>query len=177
MAQSNFEPKPTSCASSAVILGQLHQWGGTKDDTISADVFNFHSELWKTITTQGASPPGLYSAASAGSEHYLYTYGGLAEDNSLSGCLHRLDTKTSTWSQLAAHSANSPMKKGLSGMIVYKNWVIVIGGTGIPQGPLQPGSEWIKYNDDSGYGVTNEMHKFDLNKGRYKHCLLLLLIK
>ena len=141
-------------------------WGGRKRDTIFADVFNFHSELWKTITTQGAQPPGLASAASAGSEHYLYSYGGRTEDKSLSGCLHRLDTKTSTWSQLAPHSADSPMKKYLSGMIVYKNWVIVIGGMGKPQGPLQPGSKWIKRNDDSGEGVTNEMHKFDLSKGR-----------
>ena len=166
MAQAtSFEPKPKFAASSAVILGQLHQWGGREDDTISADVFNFHSELWKTVTTQGAPPPSLMFAASAGSEHYLYTYGGMVEVESL-GCLHRLDTKTSTWSQLAAHSANSPMKKFSSGMIVYKNWVIVIGGRGIPHGPLQPGSKWTALGDDSGEGVTNEMHKFDLNKGR-----------
>ena len=165
MAQAtSFEPKPKFGHSSAVILGQLHQWGGREDDTVSADVFNFHSELWKTLTTQGA--PGLAFAASAGSEHYLYTYGGEAEDKLLTGCLHRLDTKTSTLSQLAAHSVDSPMKKYWSGMIIYKNWVIVIGGIGIPQGPLQPGSEWIKLNDDSGEGLTNEMHKFDLNKGR-----------
>ena len=167
MAQAtSFEPKPRFAASSSVILGQLHQWGGREDDNISADVFNFHSELWKTVTTQGAQPPRLAFAASAGSEHYLYTYGGMAEDESLTGCLHRLDTKTSTWSQLAAHSVNSPMKKSLCGMIVYKNWVIVIGGIGIPQGPLQPGSKWIKHINDSGEGSTNEMHKFDLSKGR-----------
>ena len=172
MAQAtSFEPKSRVAPSSAVILGQLHQWGGRKRDNISADVLNFHSELWKTVTTQGAPPPGLYFAAFAGSEHYLYTYGGEAEDKSLTGCLHRLDTKTSIWSQLAAHSADSPMKKYSSGMIVYKNWVIVIGGIGIPQVPLQPGSEWIKLNDDSGDGFTNEMHKFDLSKGRNKHCL------
>ena len=167
MAQAtNFEPKPRTAHSSAVILGQLHQWGGKEDDTISADVFNFHSELWNTVTTQGAPPPGLAFAASAGSEHYLYTYGGVAEDGVLSGCLHRLDTKTSTWSQLAAHSADSPMKKYWSGMIIYKNWVIVIGGIGMPQGPLQPGSEWVNQNDDTEEGLTNEMHKFDLSKGR-----------
>ena len=162
----SFEPEPRVGPSSAVILGQqLHQWGG-KNDIISADVFNFHSELWRTITTRGAPPLGLASAASAGSEHYLYTYGGMTEDQSLTGCLHRLDTKTSTWSKLAAHSANSPMKKYLSGMIVFKNWVIVIGGVGIPYGPLQPGSKWMKNNDNRGDGLTNEMHKFDLSKGR-----------
>ena len=174
----SFEPKLRVVPSSAVVLGQLHQWGGRGDDDISADVFSFHSELWKTITTQGAQPPGLHSAASAGSEHYLYTYGGRAEDNSLSGCLHRLDTKTCTWSQLAPHSADSPMKKCMSWMIVYKNWVIVIGGIGTPRGPLQPGSEWIKLNDDSGQGLTNEMHKFDIIKGRNTTLFeLLLLVK
>ena len=58
----------------------------------------------------------------------------------------------STWSQLATHSVDSPMKKFLSGMIVYKNWVIIIGDVGTPQGPLHPGSKWIKYNDNSGGG-------------------------
>ena len=52
----------------------------------------------------------------------------------------------------------------MSGMIVYKNWVIVIGGVGIPQGPLQPGSKWIQCDDGSGEGLTNEMRKFDLAK-------------
>ena len=161
-----FEPKLRVVPSSAVILGQLHQWGGRGDDTVSADIFNFHSEMWKTVTTHGAPPHGLHSAASAGSEHYLYTYGGMAEDKSLTGCLHRLDTKTSIWSQLAPHSADSPMKKFSSGMIVYKNWVIVIGGVGIPLGPLQPGSKWNKFDDGKGEGLTNELHKFDLSKGR-----------
>ena len=167
MAQTtSFEPKPRFGNSSSVILGQLHQWGLGEDDNISADVFNFDSELWETIATQGAPPPGLIFAASAGSEHYLYTYGGMAEDKSLTGCLYRLDTKTSTWSQLAPHSADSPMKKFWSGMIVYKNWVIVIGGRGIPHGPLQPGSKWKTLDDGCGEGLTNEIHKFDLSKGR-----------
>ena len=97
MAQaSSFEPKPWFSPSSAVILGQLHLWGGGRDGNISAGVFDFCSEVWKTITTQGTPPLGFVSAASAGSEHYLYTYGGMAEDKSLTGCLHRLDTKTST---------------------------------------------------------------------------------
>ena len=161
MAQTtSFEPKPRFGRSSSVILGQLHRWRLN----ISADVFSFDSELWETIATQGAPPPGQVFAASAGSEYYLYTYGGLAEE--ITGCLHRLDTKTSTWSQLAPHSADSPMKKYWSGMIVYKNWVIVIGGIGIPHGPLQPGSKWSTLDDDSEEGFTNEIHKFDLSKGR-----------
>ena len=161
----SFEPKPSLCPSSAVILGQFYQWGV---GNISVGVFDFYSELWKIISTHGTPPLGFLSASSAGSEDYLYTYGGMAGDKSFNGCLHRLDTKTSTWSQLAAHSADSPMKKFLSGMIAYKKWVIVIGGTGIPHGPLQPGSKWIQCDDGCGDGVTNEMHKFDLSKGRNK---------
>ena len=46
--------------------------------------------------TQGTPPLDFVSVTSAGSEHYLYTYGGMAEDKPLTRCLHKLDTKTST---------------------------------------------------------------------------------
>ena len=52
----------------------IHLWEGGRDGNISAGVFDFYSEVWKTITTHGTLPPGFVSAASAGSEHYLYTY-------------------------------------------------------------------------------------------------------
>ena len=162
----SFEPKPGYSPSFAVISGQLHQWGIRQDGTVAADLFDFYSELWTITTTQGTIPPGLFLAASTGSEHYLYTYGGMTEDDSPTGCLHRLDTKTSTWSQLAAHSADSPMKKTGSGMIVYKNCVIIVGGWGKQHCPLQTGFEWIQSNSNRGEGLTNEMHKFDLSKGK-----------
>ena len=42
----------------------------------------------------------------------------------------------------------------MSGMIVYKNWVIVIGGCGNTKGPFLPGSKWIQCDDGSGESLT-----------------------
>ena len=135
-------------------------------------VYHLSLESWRQLETHGPSPPGLFSGASAHSENYLYVYGGVKKDRSLSGCLHRLDTKTSSWTQLAAHSANAPMKKSGCGMITYENSVIIIGGFGVRNGPIQPGSEWRKVRDKddeedpSTKGWTNEMHKYDLREGK-----------
>ena len=121
-------------------------------------------EVWKEVPTHGSPPPGLAAGASAHSGHYFYIYGGVKEDYSLSGCLHRLDSITFSWTQLAAHSANAPMKKFGCGMIVYENSVVVIGGHGIKAGPIQPGSEWIR--GGNAQGITNEMHKYELSEGK-----------
>ena len=133
-------------------------------------VYDSCLEVWKEVLTHGSTPPGLHSGASAHSEHYLYAYGGVKDDGSLSGCLHRLDTKTSSWTQLAAHSADAPMKKIECAMIVYENSVLIIGGWGTRNGPIQPGSEWVckdedEYEDPDTEGQTNEMHKYDLREG------------
>lgn len=121
-----------------------------------------------------STPPGLYMGASAQSKHFFYVYGGFMQGNVLlSGCLHQLDTKRCSWTQLAAHSADGPMKKHESGMVVYENAIIVIGGFAKRNGPIQPGSEWRKQNikdvddDPNGEGTTNEMHKFDLTESKH----------
>ena len=119
-------------------------WGGKTVATNSLQVYHLSLESWRQLETQGPSPPGLFAGASAHSKNYLYVYGGVKKDRSLSGYLHRLDTKTSSWTQLAAHSANAPMKKSGCGMIMYENSVIIIGGFGVRNGPIQPGSEWRK---------------------------------
>ena len=138
--------------------------------TTSLQVYHLCLESWRQLDTRGPSPPGLYTGASAHSESYLYTYGGYKSDNvSFSGCLHRLDTKTSFWTQLAAHSADSPMKKAACGMIMYDNSVILVGGIAVRNGPIQPGSQWWSKDDGedpSTKGWTNEMHKYDLREGK-----------
>ena len=147
-----------------------------REATTSLQVYHPCLESWRQLHTHGPPPPGLYMGASAHSENYLYVYGGVKDDGSYSGCLHRLDTKTSSWTQLAAYSANAPMKKGGCEMIVYKNSVIIIGGLGIRNGPIQPGSEWRKgrdkddEEDPSTQGWTNEMHKYDLREGEGENC-------
>ena len=177
MAASRYEPDRRYSPCSSVINGELCMWGGKNEATTSLKVYHPYLESWRQLGTQGPPPPGLQLSASAHSENYLYVYGGYKRDcSSLSGCLHRLDTKTSSWTLLATHSAaNAPIKKVGSGMIVYKNSVIIIGGAGIRNGPIQPGSEWEKWQDNEydgdlkTMGMTNEMHKYDLRKGEGVH--------
>ena len=173
MAESLYEPDPRYCPCSAVIDGELCVWGGKTVATTSLQVYHPCLESWRQLDTLGSPPPGLYIGASAHSENYLYVYGGVKDDNvSYSGCLHRLDTKTSSWTQLAAHSANAPIKKRGSGMIIYENSVIVVGSYGIRNGPIQPGSKWEKLRDEDDeedpntQGWTNEIHKYDLREGK-----------
>ena len=173
MAESLYEPDPRYRPYSSVINGELCVWGGKLEATTSLQVYHLCLEAWRQLDTLSPSPPLLYAGASAHSESYLYIYGGVKCDNvSYSGCLHRLDTKTSSWTQLAAHSANAPMKKIGCGIIVYDNSVILVGGFGIRNGPIQPGSEWMKFRDEddeedpSTKGLTNEMHKYDLGEGK-----------
>ena len=163
---------------SAVINGELCVL-----ETTSLQVYQPYLESWRQLDTQGPPPPGLYLGASAHSENFLYDYGGYKSDNvSYSGCLHRLDTKTSSWILLAAHSADAPMKKVSCGMIVYENSVIIIGGYGIQNGPIQPGSKWRKMRDTDDddnpntKGWTNEMHQYDLSEGEGVNCTSLISV-
>ena len=170
MAESRYEPDPRGYSYSAAIDGELCVWGGKFKATTSVQVYDSCLEVWKEVLTEGPTPPGLYGGASAHTEYYLYVYGGAKDDGSFSGCLHRLDTKTSSWTQLAAHSADAPMKKIECAMIVYENSVLIIGGLGTRNGPIQPGSEWVcndedEYEDPNTEGQTNEMHKYYLREG------------
>ena len=147
-------------------------WGGKAVATTSLQVYHPCLESWRQLHTHGLPPAGLGVGASGHSENYLYVYGGVKDDGSYSKSLHRLDTKTSSWTQLAAHSVDAPMKKAACGMIVYENLVIIIGGFGLRNGPIQPGSKWKKgrYSDDeedpNTKGLTNEMHKYDMTEGK-----------
>ena len=168
MAESRYQPDPRSYSYSAAIDGELYVWGGKVVATTSVQVYDSCLEVWKEVLTHGSTPPGLGIGASAHSEYYLYVYGGIKDDGAFGGCLHRLDTKTSFWTLLAVHSAL--MKKKGCAMIVYDNSVIIIGGLGTRNGPIQPGSEWLcededEYEDPNTEGLTNEMHKYDLREG------------
>ena len=172
MAENLYEPDPRYYPYSAVVNGELCVWGGKMAATTSLQVYHPCLESWRQLHTHGPQPPGLGMGASALSEHYLYVYGGVqVGGHSYSGCLHKLDTKTLSWTQLAAHSAEAPMKTIGCRMVVYENAVLIIGGCGIRNGPIQPGSEWMKARDKDDNedpntkGWTNEMHKYDLKQG------------
>ena len=183
MAQSLYEPEPGYRSCSAVINGELCVWGGKMVAVTSLQVYHPYLESWRQLYTQGPPLPGLYGGASAHSEKYLYVYGGIKDDHVLyTGCLHKLDIKTSTWILLTEHSTNAPMKKVACQMIVYENSVIIIGGYGIRNGPIQPGSKWRKGSDTDDddnpntKGWTNEMHKYDLSEGEGVNCTCLISV-
>ena len=170
MDESLYGPDPRFYPYSGVIHEELCVWGGKVEATTSLQVYHPCLESWRQLRTHGPPPPGQYDGASAHSGHYLYVYGGVKADGSNSGYLHRLDTKAAFWTQLAAHSSDGPMKKIACRMIVYKNSIILVGGVGIRNGHIQPGSEWRKFRDkdsdeDNTEGYTNEMHKYDLREG------------
>ena len=177
MAQSKCMPDPRFSPYSEAIDGELHVWGGKFEATTSVQVYESYLEVWKQVHTQGSSPPGCCLGASASSEHFLYVYGGEKDYQSYSGCLHRLDIETSCWTQLASHSVDSPMKKIGCRMIAYKNSLILIGGLGIRNVPIQSGSEWIKTNeqddneDPNTEVLTNEIHQYDVKVGKAKKLL------
>ena len=72
------------------------------------------------------------------------------------------------WSQLSTESdTNSPMIKDGCRIVCFSNKkkLAIIGGYGLPLGPPQPGSSFIKDKRyTGGYGWTNEIHIFDTDK-------------
>ena len=154
--------------------GKLHVWGGhsrdllrgkvsLKDHTSTVFTFDSYLETWSHLNAGGTPPSVLSGCACASAGHYLYAFGGCDSNYKYTGSLHQLNTRTSTWTELAK---DGPMKKASSAMVVYNNQLIVFGGDGIPSSPMQPGSEFIVDDDDTdGSGWTNEMHSFDLKEG------------
>ena len=91
----------------------------------------------------------------------MYMYGGL--NNKFEGVLSCLNVKTLTWSQL---SLAGRRKTGCGIVHFHHDKLAVIGGHGIPTGPTQPGSSFIKdtrFTD--GRGSTNEIHVFNISQG------------
>ena len=184
-----YQPSPRWCSFTSPVEGKLYVFGGrTKDFTKEkkelasvVDVFDPNLKVWSEIKTTGFPPTGLYLGASASSGHHLYTYGGKDEQN-FYGSLHQLDTRTMMWKQLSAHSAAGPIRKLGAGMVIHGEKLILFGGYGDASDPIQPGSEIIK-DGDTGKGWTNELHIFDIIKGRdiasynvkdnYEHNILL----
>ena len=168
-----YEPEARWAPSSAVAGCELLMWGGRlanrsskiADNTI--EVFNQMGETWRKVPTCGECPPWLYDGASTTSGHNIYTYGGY-DGTSPHGSLHVLDTISCKWSQLVGHSPGGPMRKRSCGVVTYSDQqgnpqLLLFGGFGPPSNPLQPGSEWVKC---SSSGWTNELHTFDITKGK-----------
>ena len=152
-------------------------WGGLTEDfstskekkIVSIESFDPYLETWTRKTTKGDPPPWLYSGACTSSGYNIYMYGGY-DGQSYYGSLYEFNTRTSSWRELAPHSADSPMKKVYCGMVVWGEKCVLFGGCGIPSGPTQSGADFVRHT--AGYGWTNEMHTFDLKKGEGASLLL-----
>ena len=147
-------------------------WGGCTDNfstakgekMVSIEIFDSY-QTWITKKTEKDPPLWVYDGACTSSGHNIYMYGGHA-GKSLYGSLYEFNTRTSSWRELASHSADSPMKKWGCGMAVCGDKCVLFGGYGIPSGPIQSGADFVRNNSRTdGSGWTNEMHTFDLNKG------------
>ena len=130
------------------------------------EVFDAYTEVWQQKEVTGEAPvPGVYAAASASVDDDLFTFSGYDGSRRYKS-LHRLK-HAAQWVELCPQNnrAESPMAKYGAGMVAFGNNLAVFGGYGIPDGPLQPGSSFIKDTDGSGW--TNELHMYDVKDGMY----------
>ena len=176
-----YEPAARYDHISFSIEGKVYLWGGQTQDTVSGskddtiklanciEQFDPYLEVWSQLNTTGIPHPGLVCAACASSGEHVYMYGGFKDE--YKGILSCLNVKTLTWSRLSPDggTAGGPMRKAYCGMVHFNHdKLAVIGGYGLPTGPTQPGSTFVrdtKLND--GRGKTNEVHVFDLSQGSH----------
>ena len=188
-----YEPTARFGHVSFLAEGKVYLWGretqdGSEDDGIKLanciEQFDPYLEVWSQFNTAGAPHPGLEpaSAACASSREHIYMYGGFKDK--FKGVLSCLNMKSLSWSQLSPEggTAGGPMRKTYTGMVhFHHDKLAVIGGYGLPSGPTQPGSTFIKNTSiTDGRGWTNEIHVFDLSQGivtQWVFCSKILLSK
>ena len=131
------------------------------------EIFDPFTELWQQKKVTGKTPAhGVYAAASASLNDDLFTFGGY-DGRRFYNSLHRLKY-ASRWFEQCSQNENdeSPMAKVGAGMIAYDDNLAVFGGYGIPHGPIQSGSSFVRDTKrDDGRGWTNEFHVYNLEKG------------
>ena len=174
-----YEPTARIYQTSFSVEGRVYVWGGVSQDAVSGskdditklassiEQFDPYLEVWTQLNTAGTPHPGLKYAGRASYGEHVYMYGGA--NNKFEGVLSCLNVKTLTWSQLSltGRTAGGPMRKIGCGIVhFHHDKLAVIGGYGIPTGPTQPGSSFIrdtKFTDGRGY--TNEVYVFNISQG------------
>jgi len=174
MAEFHYNPNPKDSLCSEVVDEKLYFWKG--DPNVGIQVYD---PLWETLEFKIIPSPfpnssiSLWGASSVIDKniYVMTTYGDSASSGS--GCLVKFDTERLSWELLAKHCAEAPMKKCGCAMVAYKNKLVVVGGLGIRNGPVQPGSEWLKWKEGDSLedlltkGITNEIHKFEIVEGKF----------
>ena len=135
------------------------------------DTFDRYTEAWEQKEVTGEAPaPGVYGAASASVDDDLFAFGGY-DGSRFNNALHRLKN-ASQWIELCPEnkSPEFPMAKCGAGMVAFGDNLAVFGGYGIPHGPTQPGSSFIKSTTfTDGRGWTNEFHIYNIKDGMCIH--------
>ena len=178
LSRRGYEPLPRLLHTSSRIGSRLLIHSGvTKDNSVKnkqriaslIEIFDSHTKLWKQKKVTGETPvPGICSAASASINDDLFTFGG-HDGSKYYNTLHKLKD-TSQWLELCPQNKreDSPMAKIGAGMVAFGDSLVVMGGYGIPHGPIQPGSSFIRdTRRDDGRGWTNEFHTYNLMDGAF----------
>ena len=152
-------------------------WGGRTEDfgesskrklASVVEIYDPYIESWEQHTTTGVPPNGLYSGGCTSLNESLLWYGG-HDDKSYFSTLHQLNTVTLNWDELyLGNIPQGPMAKMNCGLVSFEgNKLGLFGGYGLPTGPTQPGSTFIKDNGiySDGDGWTNEFHFLRLQEG------------
>ena len=157
----------------------LYVWGGQTVDIETGseavkiklksciEEFNPDLEVWRQLNTAGTPHPGLSYAACVSDGENVFMYGGSSAKRR-EGVLSRLNLETLTWSQLSPETAGGPMRKGGCGLIIVQDKLVLIGGYGIPTGPIQPQATFVRntmFTDVKGY--SNEIHEFNMSQGSH----------
>ena len=174
----SYQPTPRFLHTSAQVESKIIVYSGlTVDETVEkrkglasiVEVFHPQSEHWEAKQSTGQTPVlGLHGAASAVVNDQLYSYGGRDGDCNFLHALHQLSAKTYEWRGLNAKGPASPMPKLGAAMVARGDGLALFGGYGVPRGPTQRDSSFIKstaYSDGSGW--TNEFHICHLNEGTH----------
>ena len=149
-ASADYEPLPRSDHVSGRVGSLIVVQGGRTEESEQhlssvVEIFDPYSESWEQRQVEGNAPlPGTYIVSSASLHDDLFSFGG-TDDKDYFNTVHRLDTKTWCWSQVSPQNAHgAPMPKIGSGMIAFRNSLVVFGGYGRPQGPTEPQSFVIR---------------------------------
>ena len=166
------QPPPRYAHCAASVGGNVLMRGGrTKDfsvDDLRSCVHSYDPllEAWGSARATGELPPGVYLGACTAAGSELFHYGG-HDRNQRSSALSKFTPATHTWSRLCKGSVDGPMAKIGCGMVSCgEGQLCVFAGLGLPTGPVQPGSTFIKNTPfTDGTGWTNELHLYDINGG------------
>ena len=133
-------------------------WGGSTPEVYFGsrqkiasfvEMFDTECELWKQVATKGSPPRGLIGCAYASIGSKFYTFGGF-DGQTLSNCVHQLDSASLEWRQLEVEDSNTPLKKSFCGMVPLDEDKLVVFGGGLGSSKF-----------------TNELHILNLKEGTH----------